>query len=78
MKTIFLLLSGFFLLPFAGYSQAVIEISNSLKIHREEVIAIPWKDVLLAYPTIDTTNFIIINPKTKHKSFKLTSFKKYK
>jgi hypothetical protein len=68
MRTIFLFLFGFFILPFAGYSQAVIEISNSLKIDRNEVVAIPWKDVLSVYTNIDTANFIIINSKTKQQS----------
>ncbi|MBA3675696.1 MAG: DUF4861 family protein, partial [Chitinophagaceae bacterium] len=42
--------------------------SNPIKVNREEVVAIPWKNVLSVYPGIDTANFIIINPKTKQQA----------
>jgi hypothetical protein len=65
MRRVFLSLLEFFILSFAGNSQAVIEISNSLKVGREEVIAIPWTNVLSVYPNIDTLNFIVTLIKTK-------------
>jgi predicted nuclease of restriction endonuclease-like (RecB) superfamily len=68
MRTIFLFLISFFLLSFSAYCQAIIEISNPIKVNREEVVAIPWKDILSVYPDIDIANFIIINPKTKQQA----------
>ncbi len=66
MRTIILFFSAIFILPFTGYSQAVIEISNSSGMAREaEVVAIPWKDVLWAFPSIDTADFQIISTKEK-------------
>ena len=72
VRKIFLVPISFFLLAFSSYCQVIIEISNPLKVNREEVIAIPWKDVLSVYPTVDTANFIITNPTTKqHASYQL-------
>jgi hypothetical protein len=68
MRTVFLFISAFFFLLFGSYCQGVIEISNSLKVDREEVVAIPWKDVLSSNQKIDTTNFILINSKTKQQT----------
>ncbi len=65
MRSVFLSILGFFILAFAGNCQAVLEISNSLNVGREEVIAIPWRNVLSVYSNIDTTNFIVTNFKTK-------------
>ncbi len=67
MRT-FIFFSSVLFLSSAAYCQVLIEISNPLKIDREEVIAIPWKDVLSVYPNIDTANFIITNSKTKQQS----------
>ncbi len=65
MRKLFLFLSSFSLWSFSLYCQAIINISNPIKVNRQEVVTIPWKDVLSVYPGIDTANFIIINPKTK-------------
>jgi hypothetical protein len=41
-------------------------VSNPLSILRkEEVVAIPWSQVMEVYPTLDTANFKVINPETK-------------
>ncbi|MEJ7822598.1 MAG: DUF4861 family protein [Chitinophagaceae bacterium] len=65
MRTIFNFLLGVFIFPFSGYSQVIFEISNYLKVSRQEVVSILWKDVAETYLNIDTANFVIINSKTK-------------
>lgn len=65
MRTIFNFLLVVFIFPFSGYSQVIFEISNSLKVNRQEVVSISWKDVAETYLNIDTANFVIINSKTK-------------
>ena len=65
MRTIFNFLLGVFIFPFSGYSQVIFEISNYLKVNRQEVVSISWKDVAEKYLNIDTANFVIINSKTK-------------
>ena len=65
MRTIFNFLLGVFIFPFSGYSQVIFEISNYLKVNRQEVVSISWKDVAETYLNIDTANFVIINSKTK-------------
>lgn len=48
------------------YSQATIEIYNSSSLARsEEVIEIPWHQIMKVYPAIDTMNFQVIHLKTK-------------
>jgi hypothetical protein len=43
-----------------------ITITNNSALDRKETVtAIKWKDILLSYPQIDTTNFLIIDSKTK-------------
>jgi len=50
----------------AQNQKAFITISNPTSTERkEEVVAIAWKDILLKYPSIDTSNFKIINNLTK-------------
>ena len=46
----------------AQNQKAIITVSNPTSSERkEEVVAIAWKDILLKYPSIDTSNFKIIN-----------------
>jgi len=66
MRKFFCFISGILVLPVSVFCQAVIEISNPMVTGRiEEVVTIPWKDILSIYPGIDTANFIVIHPKTK-------------
>ena len=52
--------------PFIVRSQAVIDISNPTNIKRsEEVVSIAWKEILSAYPGIDSSYFIVFNAVTK-------------
>lgn len=51
---------------FAQNQKAIITIVNPTSTNRkEEVAAISWKDISLKYPSIDTSNFIVINSITK-------------
>lgn len=64
MRIIFLF--SFFLIGLVSYEQPVIEINNPSSFARhEEVIEIAWAEVLAAYPSIDTSNFKVINNSTK-------------
>ena len=57
-----------FMLPltFLAQTKATITIENNSDLDRNEsVVAISWKTILSSYPKIDTSNFVIINPKTK-------------
>lgn len=56
----------FFTTTIVGYSQAVIEVKNLTGINRkDEVITIPWKDILASYPSVDTANFKAIDAISK-------------
>lgn len=64
-KIIYLLV---FLLPLALLAQtkATISIQNNTVLERKEaVVAIKWETVLVHYPQIDTTNFVVVNAATK-------------
>jgi len=68
MKIIKTLLILAFVLPLATIAQtkATVTIQNNSAFDRKEtVVAIKWTDVLSSYPQIDTTNFVVINSKTK-------------
>jgi hypothetical protein len=57
-----------FLLPvtFLAQTKATIIIENNSDTDRKEaVVAVNWKTILDRYPKIDTSNFIVINSKTK-------------
>ena len=46
--------------------KSIITISNPTSVNRnDEVVSIVWKDIVLKYPGIDTSNFKIINNLTK-------------
>lgn len=45
--------------------QKTILISNPLPVQREEVVEISWSEINKAYPTLDTTNFKVVNAATK-------------
>lgn len=64
---ILLILSLNVLKPTVSKAQkATISISNPSAVeHKEEVVAIAWKDILAKYPIIDTANFKVINTATK-------------
>lgn len=62
MRNVFLLASIIFLAETKGFGQATIVITNPSAFERnEEVVAIPWADVISAYPDIDTTAFLVMN-----------------
>lgn len=64
MRIIFI--SCFLFLQINGFTQAAIEVSNAADFTRnEEVIEIPFSEILNVFPSIDTGNFIIINQQTK-------------
>ncbi len=68
MKCIKYFFGIFFLLPTAIFAQtkANISIENKSNLDRKEaVVAIKWETILSSYPQIDTTDFVVINPKTK-------------
>lgn len=53
------------LFPFLLQAQATITISNTTKITRtDEVVSIPWNEIISAYKQIDTAHFVVINPST--------------
>ncbi len=53
-------------LPVAAVGQARIEINNpSAFDRREEVVAVPWRDVVSAYPAIDTASLVITDGSTR-------------
>ncbi len=53
-------------LAIAQNQKVIITISNPTLANRnDEVVAIAWKDIVLKYPGIDTSNFKIINHLTK-------------
>lgn len=46
--------------------KTTISIQNNSNLDRKEaVVAIKWETILSSYPKIDTTDFVVINPKTK-------------
>jgi len=62
MKNYFSLVICFLAASFSVRSQAIINLSNPLAMERtEEVISIPWKEIVTVYPTIDTSNFIVMD-----------------
>lgn len=62
----FCLFLSLFALPLLLTSQARIQLDNPTGIKRsEELISIPWKTILSAYPDIDTTCFAVVNTSTK-------------
>lgn len=51
---------------FLAQTKASIIIENNSDIDRKEtVVAVNWKSILDRYPKIDTSNFVVINSKTK-------------
>lgn len=68
MKSIKLFFYFAFSIPMCFWAQnkATISIENHSDLDRKEaVVAISWKNILERYPEIDTSNFVVINPKTK-------------
>jgi hypothetical protein len=64
------MIASFFLLSVIHtvVAQKTIVIKNTLAVNRvEEVVEVPWSEVIKAYPSIDTGNFKIINKNTKGK-----------
>jgi hypothetical protein len=62
------MIASFFLLSVIHtvVAQKTIVIKNTLAVNRvEEVVEVPWSEVIKAYPSIDTGNFKIINKNTK-------------
>ena len=62
------ILVAFFLFSVADkvVAQKSIVIKNTLPVSRiEEVVEVPWAEVVKAYPSIDTSNFKVINKNTK-------------
>ncbi|PXY42433.1 DUF4861 domain-containing protein [Flavobacterium cheongpyeongense] len=57
-----------FIIPvcFSAQTKATISIENNSDTDRKEaVVAISWKTILDRYPKIDTSNFVVINTKTR-------------
>lgn len=51
---------------FSAQTKATITIENNSDLNRNEtVVSIDWKNILDRFPKIDTSNFVVINPKTK-------------
>ncbi|MBZ4041058.1 DUF4861 family protein [Flavobacterium hibisci] len=68
MKSIKFFFYFVFSIPMCFWAQnkATITIENNSALDRKEVVvAISWKNILERYPEIDTSNFVVINPKTK-------------
>lgn len=65
MKKILLCFFLLGLLISAQAQQKTITISNSLTFAREQVIEIPWAQVVNMFPLLDTANFTVINVVTK-------------
>jgi hypothetical protein len=68
MKTIKYIFAMLLLLPMLVVAQlkTTINIQNNSNLDRKEsVVAIKWETILSSYPKIDTTDFVVINPKTK-------------
>jgi hypothetical protein len=68
MKSVKLLFFFVFFIPVCFWAQTkatiVIE-NNSASDRKEAVVPINWKDITERYPEIDTSNFVVIDPKTK-------------
>jgi hypothetical protein len=66
MKNIrFIVVVLFSIISFAQ-TKATFTIENNSNLDRTEaIVVLPWTDVLTKYPTIDTTNFVVINLNTK-------------
>ncbi|WP_230470583.1 DUF4861 family protein [Flavobacterium cheongpyeongense] len=68
MKYIKLFFWFVFIIPvcFSAQTKATISIENNSDTDRKEaVVAISWKTILDRYPKIDTSNFVVINTKTR-------------
>lgn len=68
MKLIKILSLLAFLIPLISIAQtkSTITIQNNSDLDRKAtLVAIKWKEILSFYPKIDTTNFVVINSKTK-------------
>lgn len=68
MKSIKYFSGMLLLLPMllAAQLKTTINIQNNSNLDRKEaVVAIKWETILSSYPKIDTTDFVVINPKTK-------------
>jgi Domain of unknown function (DUF4861) len=68
MKSFKFLLCFAFIFPTFFWAQNIATITiqnNSALTRKEAVVSIKWETILSKYPQIDTTNFIVINPKTK-------------
>lgn len=68
MKCIKLFFCLVFIMPltFLAQTKATVIIENNSAFDRKETVAaISWKTILNSYPKIDTSNFVVINSKTK-------------
>jgi hypothetical protein len=68
MKSIKYIFGIVMLLPMLVVAQLKTTINiqnNSNLVRKEAVVAIKWETILSSYPKIDTTDFVVINPKTK-------------
>ncbi len=67
MKLIqFLFLALVLPLPILAQTKATVSIQNNSNLNRNEtVLAIKWKSISASYPKIDTSNFVVIDLKTK-------------
>ncbi|HEX8013950.1 MAG TPA: DUF4861 family protein [Flavobacterium sp.] len=68
MKFFKLFLCLVFIMPeiFSAQTKATITIENNSDLDRKEtVVSIDWKAILDRYPKIDTSNFVVMNTKTK-------------
>jgi hypothetical protein len=62
----FLLFTFFLPLISTGQTKATVTIQNNSVLDRKEtLVAVKWQTVLSSYPKIDTSNFIVIDFKTK-------------
>lgn len=65
MKNYLIWAMGFLLTPLLANSQAVITITNPAPVTRTgELVSVAWKEVLAAYPGIDTAYFAVTDPVT--------------
>ncbi|WP_417941156.1 DUF4861 family protein [Flavobacterium sp. RS13.1] len=68
MKSIKFFFCFVFSIPMCFWAQNKVNITienNSVLDRKEAVVAISWKKILERYPEIDSSNFVVINPKTK-------------
>jgi len=69
MKFFKLILFNALMLPLfmTAQSKITINILNNSNLDRKEaVVSIKWEDIVAKFPQIDTTDFIVTNPKTKN------------